>query len=333
MSHIVPASYLHLLQSFVNREYSVDISKTLQSTEFSLPDDPMGFISHDHFVGACAIILKDVSDPALGLKYGNQLSFISHGPLGAAMMSCGNVADLIELIMKFINTRFLFKIEMIPGVTKTTFLIHCAPPCLPNIVFHSQCILAGTFQLLLEIVGVIPEGSSIDFPYPEPKNVNDYKTTFPTILNFKKPHLAINLPSSFMEYCLPRHDETSKKMFVNMCEHIKKVMANKQNLSGVISEMLDAYDSYPSLEQVAQNLNISGRTLRTHLKKEDTNFRNVLSSHRIQRSKLMLINTNTNIDVIANKLGYSDAANFNRAFKKEMSMAPTTYRKQHKKVD
>ncbi len=330
MNQIVPASYLHLLKNFIFNEYTVDITNILNDAGYALPENPSEFISFEHFSNACALILKEVTDPELGLKYGNQLNFISHGPLGAAFMSCKKVGDMMELLIRFINTRFLFRVEFIPGTTHSTCIIHCAPPCMPNIVFHSQCILAGFFNIMSEIIGVLHKDISIDFPYPQPEIIDKYRSFFPVTLNFNKPTLAVIYPNSYLQYSLPKHDETSKQMFVDMCENIKQVMAKKQSLAGVIDEMLDAYDSYPSLEQVAQNLNISGRTLRTRLQKEDSSFRKVLANHRIQRSKVMLISTDTNIEVIADILGYSDAANFNRAFKKEMSIAPTAYRKQHK---
>ena len=323
MSDIVPASYLHILKNFILSEYNVDISDSLQEIGCDLPGDPSDFISFEHFSDACALILKEITDPALGLKYGNQLSFINHGPLGAALMSCKKVADMIDLAMKFINTRFLFKMEFLSGTNYSVCLIHCAPPCMPNIIFHSQCILAGFFRLLQETVGSLHKDISISFPYAEPKRIDKYREILPVTLNFDQPNLSINIPNTYMEYSLPKHDEISKKMFVNMCESIKEIMEKKQNLAGLISEMLDAYESYPSLEQVAQNLNISGRTLRSRLQKEGFSFRKILARHRIQRSKIMLKNTDTNIEVIAIKLGYSDAANFNRAFKKEMSVAPT----------
>ncbi len=330
MSQTVPGSYLHLLKKFILSEYAIDITNTLQKTEYSLPDDPTKFISFEHFSNACAYILKEITDPELGLKYGSHLDFISHGPLGSAFMSCKNVADMFELLKEFKSTRFLFSIDFIQGSPQSTLLIHCAPPCMPNIVFHSQCILAGIFNFLQESVGSIHKDISIDFPYPEPGIIDKYRAVFPVLLNFDQPILGINFPNSFLEYSLPRHDEISKDIFVTMCENIKQAMESKYRLSSIICEMLDAYDTYPSLEQVAQNLNISGRTLRTHLQKEDTNYRKLIATHRIQRSKSMLTNTNTNIEAIANQLGYGNSANFNRAFKKEMAMPPTAYRNQHK---
>ncbi len=330
MSQTVPGSYLHLLKKFILSEYAIDIKHTLEKTEYSLPDDPTDYISFEHFSNACALLLKEVTDPGLGIKYGSQLDFISHGPLGSAFMSCKNVADMFDLLKQFKGTRFLFSVDLIPGTPQSTLLIHCAPPCMPNIIFHSQCILAGIFNLLRESVGSIHKDISIDFPYPKPDITELYHIAFPVSLNFNQPVLAINFPNSYLEYSLPRHDEISKNIFVTMCENTKQAMESRYRLSSVISEMLDAYDAYPSLEQVAQNLNISGRTLRTHLQKEDTNYRKIIASHRIQRSKSMLTNTNTNIDVIATQLGYGNSANFNRAFKKEMAMAPTAYRKQHK---
>lgn len=48
---------------------------------------------------------------------------------------------------------------------------------------------------------------------------------------------------------------------------------------------------------------------------------------RMRRAEHMLINTNTTVNDISISLGYENTETFIRAFKKEMHMTPSNYRK------
>jgi two-component system response regulator YesN len=49
---------------------------------------------------------------------------------------------------------------------------------------------------------------------------------------------------------------------------------------------------------------------------------------RLQKSKLLLKETELKVYEIALKVGYKDAKYFNRAFKKEFGVSPDDYRRQ-----
>lgn len=331
MTQLVPVSYLYLFRDFILNEYSLDLTDVFRNEGYGLPDDPTEFVSFEYFSRVCEIAVEKVADPALGLKYGSSMSFTNHGPLGAAMISCNKVSDIFDLINRFANIRFPFQIKLLPSATKTICYIHYSSHFIPLIQFHSQVFLSATFKFLYEEIGSLHKDVSIEFPYsaPSPDVIDDYRNALPVTLMFDKPELAINIPNAYLAYCLPKYDQVSNNMFVNICENIKDIVEKEQSLSGTIERLLDVYNIYPNFEQIADNLNISGRTLRSHLQKENTSFRKIVSSHRIQRSRTMLSSTNTTIEVIASTLGYSDAANFNRAFKKETGLTPSTYRKKY----
>ena len=332
MTQLVPVSYLYLFRDFIQKEYTLDLNHRFQSAGYGLPDDPAAFVSFDFFGQVCKIALENVNDPVLGLKYGKHLNFTNHGVLGAAMMSCRNVSDVFDLLIRFESIRFPFKIKMQHNINNVVIFIHYSSHFTPFIVFHTQCLLAGTVKFLNEAVGCLHKDISINFPHPEPESINDYRIALPVNLHFDKSEFAINIPNAYLEYLLPKHDDVAKNLFINMCENIKSIVEHEQTLSGTVTGLLDAYDTYPSLQQVADALNVSGRTLRSHLKKEASSYRKIVTAHRLERSKELLIGTNDSIEKIAETLGYSDTANFNRAFKKQTRLAPSIYRKNLTKV-
>ena len=83
----------------------------------------------------------------------------------------------------------------------------------------------------------------------------------------------------------------------------------------------------PSLDQAAACFHMSARTLHRHLKQEGTSYKEILESVTHQLAKEYLRNTALNIQEVSYLLGYSDQANFRRAFKRMGGMTPSEYRK------
>ena len=79
---------------------------------------------------------------------------------------------------------------------------------------------------------------------------------------------------------------------------------------------------FPTLEQVARQLNMTARTLL----EEGTSYSALLDSARLRDAIFLLENQKIGIVQVAEYLGYNDAANFTRAFRKWTGVTPSTYR-------
>jgi len=332
MNQLIPVKYLYLFADFLMQEHGFDLSDTCQQQGLTLPVDAAAFIENERFSQACEIAVNSVEDPILGLKFGSTLTFTHFGPLGAAMMSCKNIADILDLILEFSNSFFPFEIIVTDNQEHVSITQNFPAIFSPFIQFHIQTCLAGTILFFKEAAGFIPERITINFPYPEPEAdlLLIYEKYLPVSLHFNKNILAIHLPKSYLEQPLPRYDEVSKQIFIKVCQDIQQRLKQEEKLTGHISNLLDAYETYPSIEQLAQILNISARTLRNRLQKEQTSFRKIIGKHRLQRAKALLSNSDLTIESIAEKVAYGDTPSFYRAFKKETNRTPLEYRSQTK---
>jgi AraC-like DNA-binding protein len=71
---------------------------------------------------------------------------------------------------------------------------------------------------------------------------------------------------------------------------------------------------------------MSARTLRRHLEALDTSYSEILDSVQKTMAVHYVSTTSLTIEIIAERLKYSDAANFNHAFKRWTGEAPRQYR-------
>ncbi|MBY5980463.1 AraC family transcriptional regulator [Ferrimonas balearica] len=87
-----------------------------------------------------------------------------------------------------------------------------------------------------------------------------------------------------------------------------------------------AEEGAPTLEAVAQFLQVSPRTLARKLKQEGVTFNQLLQEKRRTLSVHYLTHSNEPITNIALSLGFRDTSNFNRAFQRWFNTTPSQFR-------
>ncbi|MDP1775791.1 MAG: helix-turn-helix transcriptional regulator, partial [Moraxellaceae bacterium] len=141
------------------------------------------------------------------------------------------------------------------------------------------------------------------------------------------PGIKIVYPVEIANYPLMLSDSSSLQMAEEKCQELVKHAIANRKLADWVSMMLnEAKDCALTLEDLAHTLNMSVRTLDRHLKSEQTNFRDIKNTVRHQRALKLLNETDMSVTQIAYELGYTDPANFTRAFSKVAGVSPSHYK-------
>ena len=106
-------------------------------------------------------------------------------------------------------------------------------------------------------------------------------------------------------------------------------MPYKEHISGLLRT---SEPPLPDLGQIAFDLNVSQRTLNRRLQAENTSFRQLKSQALARWARQYLRETERSVEAIAEELGYTDAANFRRAFRKTEGCSPVEYRQRNATV-
>ena len=105
-------------------------------------------------------------------------------------------------------------------------------------------------------------------------------------------------------------------------------MASKiERCSSLIFWMRSCEPPLPDLGAVAARLHVSERTLNRRLQQEGTSFRQVRGELLNAWARQHLRETEHSVEAIAAALGYQDAANFRRAFRKQEGCSPGEFRR------
>lgn len=86
-----------------------------------------------------------------------------------------------------------------------------------------------------------------------------------------------------------------------------------------------AGDRLPELGDAAKQLGYSQRTFRRRLRERGTSFTDCVNDVRHQLALRYLATTNFTVEVIAERLGYSDTSNFRHAFRRWTGVSPKAY--------
>ena len=77
-----------------------------------------------------------------------------------------------------------------------------------------------------------------------------------------------------------------------------------------------------ALPEIARRVSMSPRTLKRRLAEQGTTFSELIDDARRQKALALLEDRRLTIDAIAGQLGYSDTANFTRAFRRWTGKSP-----------
>ena len=84
----------------------------------------------------------------------------------------------------------------------------------------------------------------------------------------------------------------------------------------------------PSIQTIADQLHMSERSLRRHLKDESTSFRHMLNETRMELAQHYLKHSQLTITQISMRLAFTDTSNFSRAFSRQFNCSPSQFREQ-----
>lgn len=131
----------------------------------------------------------------------------------------------------------------------------------------------------------------------------------------------INFPLDLLDSPNFFSNRLSYKKALHRCHQI---MNNTSDCNGVLFNQ--ASIGTESLENFASKQSVSAKTLYRHLKQTGQSYRQLSQKKKYDQAIRLLRHSQLSIEEISDKLGYSDACNFSRAFKKWEGLSPRNYR-------
>ena len=167
-----------------------------------------------------------------------------------------------------------------------------------------------------------------DFTFPEPPYFARFRKHISGPVRFDRPAHQLVFDSATLDYPLVMADPSAFRLATEQCERELDALSTVAHLTSKVRSALRRRN-HParSLEETAEVLHVSTRTLKRKLASEGTAFSKLLEEARRERALLLLQSPTLSIEHIAERVGYSDVANFTRAFRRWTGQTPGQMRR------
>lgn len=136
----------------------------------------------------------------------------------------------------------------------------------------------------------------------------------------------IRFDESRLDAALPQSHAATHTACASICDALMADFAIQYDLARRVQDVLrKSTGKPPTLPGLAKTLCMSERTLRRRLEALDTSYHLLLDEVRKELAIGYVTSTRYTTEVIAELLGYSDAANFRHAFKRWTGVSPRNY--------
>jgi AraC-like DNA-binding protein len=337
--HIKSKGSLSVLRSINNvavfvhaaGEYGINPKDILAGSGIKMSDldDPHRIITTEQEIMIGRRLAQLAPAHISGLDLGPHHHLISKGKLGMAAMCCETALDALKMMLNYIElTSSYFQYDLTADgkkgcvrlkelVTLNDFRLY---------IFETELVSLHTIcAMIMDDVNVFNE---MHLAYPAPDYAARYEEIFHCPVFFGAPEHFITFDATRLDKPLKHANSLTKKVLEQECKQLCQRLNETATVKDKIRhELMFAEGDFPTLEQLAQRINMPERTIRRRLTAEGTSFKDMLSEIRKQKALELIAAGNCSMEKIAGKLGYSEVAGFYHAFKTWTGTTPANYRK------
>lgn len=274
-------------------------------------------------------VAEFMSDPHIGLSIGGDFAFEFSGLNALIMISSANMEQAMQARIKydtFINNAIYDRIQTTHGYFTHGFRISTMNT---SELRHVHELLAAQLLTVLRTgSGASLSPARVQFEHKAAGERKVYQSHFGT------DDILFGAPINSMAYT----HATARQPFITANKTLNAVLTRSVKLllqdqdgnqftDRVYRELIRLLDAgVPDLEEVAQNLYVSTRTLRRKLKDEGASFQQLKQQAMHKMAMQLLTISNAPLAEIAFQLGYSESSAFVRAFKSWEGITPQKFR-------
>ncbi|MGB5332432.1 MAG: AraC family transcriptional regulator ligand-binding domain-containing protein [Woeseiaceae bacterium] len=271
-----------------------------------------------------------LGDEQLGFLLGRQMHVFAMGPVGVAIASAPSLREGLQVLESFTRLHATYvdiaARSTLQGMT-VTILYQRDTGYMER--FHTETAMTLLQQYIETLIGESIRDARFRLAIPEPENRTEYTNALHGQVIFGAAANEVDVPHRWLDTPSPYyHPELWRQAQMTLSKDLKRQSETedtpyKQHITGLLRT---SEPPLPNLGDVAFDLNVSQRTLNRRLQMEDTSFRQLKSEALARWAKQYLRETEHSVEVIADALGYTDTANFRRAFRKTEGCSPIEFR-------
>lgn len=305
----------------------------LRDANIELADvhSPQTRISLAQLMTVCRNALRLSADRHLPYQIGASVHISTYGMYGYALLCCPDFRKAMEFAMRYHALAApLATIDFREDKTSARWTIE------PNLHaigdsalyrFVTEMQIGIHISLMRDVMGPTFVPSEIRLAYPQAVDFGIPPDHVGCPVRFDQPVNEIVFKSQWLDRSADLGNRTTYPTIVALCDDLLGDLKLRMGVAGKIrAVLLRDIANPPTFEAIAKLLGVNDRSLRRQLRQQGFSFRGLRDELRTQIALKYLRHTTLANEDIALALGFSDAANFRRAFHRWTNKAPSDIR-------
>lgn len=279
--------------------------------------------------------IKQTKTPWLGLEMGRMTASTNLGMPGLIAMTASTISEACNSIAHYeilnsfnVRGQSKFYVEQKKDTRDGVLEFYSLNPYNEYNYFVVDSVLLGWMKVIEKLVGSTDAIKQVCFEFSAPSYADKYIEFFncEVLFNQSANKLVIHeasLGKPCLTSCQSLHLQLKRKADDELAS-LQLGLSFTEKVARVITPLLNV--STPTLEQVAEQLNIAPWTMRRNLINEGGSFQKVLNDTRRDLAISYVRNTNLSVGEISYLLGFGSSTAFQHAFKRWTGQAPGSYK-------
>jgi AraC-like DNA-binding protein len=307
----------------------------LRDANIALQDvhSPRARISLLQLMTVCQNAIRLSADRHLPYRIGASIHISTYGMYGYAILCCPDFRKAMDFATRYHTLATpLASIDFSEDREYARWLIE------PNLHamgdsalyrFVTEMQIGIHISLMRDIMGPTFAPFEIELKYPHGVDFDLPLDHVGCPIHFDRPVNQIVFQSRWLDQVAGLGNKTTYPTIVALCDDLLEDLKLRIGIAGKIRAiLLRDIANPPTFEAAARLLGVSDRSLRRQLAQQGFSFRGLRDELRTQIALKYLRSTSLANEDIALALGFSDAANFRRAFYRWTNKAPSEIRSQ-----
>ena len=274
-----------------------------------------------------------IDDPfRAGIELGSRYHLNSYGIMGYALLSSSTLRKALEVGLRYLGLSYAFSdIYLMPSEHDVGLGFRCdiegdlgvmilVRDMWAVSIIQKELFDYADFPIHLHFLMAVPDGIIL----------NELQNLLGGSIQFDSTHNGYVGLGEILDLPLVKANEMAAKICEEQCNQLLQEKQSWKPIAKQVKDNLVHMGLQASMDDVAKAMARTARTLHRQLKLEGTSWRNVRDDVRIGIAEALLMKP-MQLDEIAERLGFSDGANFSHSFKRCKGITPSEFREASKK--
>jgi AraC-like DNA-binding protein len=272
----------------------------------------------------------------LGVRLGRRMHVSSYGMYGYALLCSEAMAGTFDTAVKYHQlANGLLDIRWVEqdDAAVWTFpnLEQVFLPGIDEQLYRFLIDLQFTIHVTVtkDVMGTWCVPARAMFSLPEPPHAAELADVLECPIAFDQPQNLLSYPAAWLSRAPQLANPITAAQASTHCASLLEQLRWQAGITRrVYQELTRTPGRFPDIEQIAENLCMTSRTLRRKLEAEGMSYSEILTGVRKALAIDYLSTTSLTIEDIALSLGFSDAVGFRHAFKRWTGKTPNDVRRE-----